>query len=263
MPSRRLPNTVPAVIRLLLTARDKRLATPAAADRAISDAQFAQLDPAIPTSLLNRILKEATDVDLALAAQAPLTTALNQTGARCTMFASHFHQVLDLGITRGEFAAGARAYYGRGIHDTTLPDLSTYAAVQTAIDAIVRGEANRFKEEGPAYIAMSHPTAAECAGLLSIFRSQLLASEQSRQNTDTQREELQALYPEAQALAVDLCDTVEFFYRHDLNPGSRRTKCRRWGVIYLYEPTEPRDEGDTTGPGTGGVAPTPTPTPPV
>ena len=259
MPSRRLPNTTPAVIRTLLTARDKRLNTPLAAERAITDAHFAQLDPNIPGSLLNRVLKEATDVDLALAAQAPLTTLLNQTGARCTMFASHFHQVLDLGITRGEFAAGARAYYGRGIHDTTLPDLSTYAAVQTAIDAIVRGEASRFTEEGAAYVAMSHPSAGECGGLLSGFRELLRTSEASRQNTDTQREELQALYPEAQVVAADICDTVEFFCRHDLEPGSRRTKCRRWGVIYTYEPNEPRDEGDPTGPGTEGVTPPPTP----
>ena len=250
---------MPAVIRTLLTARDKRLNTPLAAERAITDAHFAQLDPAIPTSLLNRVLKEATDVDLALAAQAPLTTLLNQTGARCTMFASHFHQVLDLGITRSEFAPGARAYYGRGIHDTTLPDLSTYAAVQTALDAIVRGEANRFSEEGAAYIAMSHPSAGECGGLLSGFLNLLRDSETSRQHTDTQREELQALYPEAQALAVDICDTVEFFYRHDLNPASRRTKSRRWGVVYFYEPNEPRDEGDPSGPGTGGVTPPPTP----
>lgn len=259
MPSRRLPNTTPAVIRTLLTARDKYLATPIAADRAITAEHFAKLDPAIPASLLNRLLKESTDIELALAAQAPLTTLLNQTGARCTMFASHFHQVLDLGIIRGEFAAGARAFYGRGIHDTTLPDLTSYTAVQTALDAIVRGEANRFSEEGPAYIAMSHPSAGECGTLLSGFLNLLRTSETSRQNTDTQREDLQAIYPEAQALAEDLCDTVEFYYRHDKEPSSRRTKCRRWGVVYLYEPTEPRDEGDTTGPGTGGVAPTPPP----
>ena len=38
-----------------------------------------------------------------------------------------------------------------------------------------------------------------------------------------------------------------------------RTKSRRWGVVYFYEPNEPRDEGDTTGPGTGGIITPPTP----
>ena len=58
-------------------------------------------------------------------------------------------------------------------------------------------------------------------------------------HTDTQREEAQALYPEAQALAVDLCDTVEFFYRHDPDPGSRRVKCERWGVSISSSPHRP------------------------
>lgn len=102
----------------------------------------------------------------------------------------------------------------------------------------------RQAAKSPAFVAMSHATAGECGGLLSGFLSLLRTSETSRQHTDTQREELQAL-----------CDTTEFFYRHDLEPGSRRTKSRRWGVVYFYEPNEPRDEGDPSGPGTGGVTP--------
>jgi hypothetical protein len=70
MPSRRLPNSVPAVIRTLKTARDEWKITVAAA-RAITADHWAQLDDAAPVSLLNRLLKEASDVDLAQASQAP------------------------------------------------------------------------------------------------------------------------------------------------------------------------------------------------
>jgi hypothetical protein len=48
---------------------------------------------------------------------------------------------------------------------------------------------------------------------------------------------------------VDLCDTVEFFYRKDPDDSSRRQKCERWGVVYLAEPTPP--------------APAPPPAPPA
>ena len=119
-----LPNTMPAVIRTLSKARDTYALTPVPADRAISAAQFGQLDGASPANLLPRLLKEAHDVDLAQAAQAPLTTELAQTAALLTMTVSHFHQVLDLGIARGTFAAGTRSYYGRDVHATTIPDLS-------------------------------------------------------------------------------------------------------------------------------------------
>jgi hypothetical protein len=49
---------------------------------------------------------------------------------------------------------------------------------------------------------------------------------------------------------VDICDTVEFFYRKDPDDSSRRAKCERWGVVYVSDaaPAAP--------------PPTPTPTPP-
>jgi hypothetical protein len=49
------------------------------------------------------------------------------------------------------------------------------------------------------------------------------------------------------ALAVDICATVEFFYRKDPDAASRRAKCERWGAVYVAD-AEP-------------VAPTPPPTP--
>ena len=253
---------MPAVIRTLITARDKRKNTPNPADRAVTDAQFAHLDDTNPNSLLSLLIKEATDVDIALAAQAPLTSALNQQGARLTMYVSHFHQVGDFAILRGDLPLGSRGYWGRDIHATTIPDLSTYNALEIAAKAVVNGEARRFADEGAAHTPMSNPSAGQIAGILSGFLNLRRSSEIALEKTDDEREEAQALYPAAQALAVDICETVEFFFRSDKVSSSFREKCRRWGVVYIYEPTEPRDAGDTTGPGTGGVAPVvPAPTP--
>jgi len=247
MPYRKLPNSVPAVIRTLKTARDAWKIT-AATDRAITAEQWAKLDDAAPASLLNRFLKEASDVDLALAGQAPLTTKLSQAAAQLTMNVSHFHQVLDLGIARGTFAAGARSYYGRDVNATAIPDLATYDAVAEEAENIVKGEAARQTAEGAGYIPMALPSAAEVGALLTQFQTLENQSEQAQVNTDKQREELQALYPEAQALAVDICDTVEFFHRKDPDDSSRRVKCSRWGVVYIYD--QP-------------AAPTPPPAPPT
>lgn len=242
MPSRRLPNTMPAVLRTLKTARDTYKTTPNAADRAISAAQFAQLDDApAANSLLSRLLKEASDIDLAQAAQAPLTTALAQKAARVTLYLSHFHQVLDMGIERGHFAAGARAYYGRDLHATTIPDLSNYDALEDTASKTTAGETARQQAEAGAYKPMDLPNASEVATLSAEFNTLRTQSSQAQTHTDTQQEEARALYPEAQALAVDLCDTVEFFYRKDPDASSRRQKAIRWGVVYLYEPGETPD----------------------
>lgn len=239
MPSRRLPNTTPSIIRTLKTARDAWKNTPLAADRAITAEHWAQLDDANPTSFLNQMLKEATDVDLALAAQAPLTTALSQKGAQLTMFTSHFCQVLDLGVTRGTFAAGARSYYGRDVGASTIPDLSTYDLVAEAAEKIVTGEAARQAAEGAAFIPMALPAAGEIATIRTAFLALRNQQTQALVKTDREREELGVLYAPGYALAVDICDTVEFFFRKDPDPGSFRTKCQRWGVVYIYEDGTP------------------------
>ncbi len=259
MPSRRLPNTMPAVLRTLKAARDTYKNTPVAADRAISAAQFALLDDALPASLLNRLLKEASDVDLAQAAQAPLTTELARVAARLTMYVSHFHQVLDLGITRGAFAAGARGYYGRDIHATTIPDLSDYDAVAEAAAKTTAGETARGIAEGAGYTPMALPNASELAMLAGQFDTLRHQVQTAEVRTDREREEAGALYPEAQAAAVDICDTVEFFYRKDPDASSRRVKAMRWGVVYLYETHETPDPGAPAGTGgaTGGTGGTP------
>lgn len=239
MPSRRLPNSMPAVIRTLKTARDAWKNTPIAADRAISGEQWAKLDDEAPDSFLNQLLKEASDVDLALAAQAPLSNQFSQAYAQLTLFVSHFHQVLDMGITRHTFADGARSYYGRDLGATTIPDLATQEAVMEAAERVVTGEAARATAEGAAYVAMALPSAAEVAALRAQFLTLRNQRDQAVLKTEREREEAMALYPEAQVLAVDLCDTVEFFFRKDPEDGSRRTKCERWGVVYHFSPSEP------------------------
>jgi hypothetical protein len=235
MPHRQLPNSTPTVIRTLKTARDEYKNTPNAADRAISADLFAQLDDTVPTSLLNRLLGEASAVDLAEAAQIPLTSAHKQAATKLAMVVSHFHQVLDLGVARGIFSAGARGYYGRDTSASALPSLSSFDDVAEAADAVVNGEAARKTAEGAAYVPMALPSAAEVAASLSQFNALGSQSETAQLKTDTQRRVLNGDYPAALALAVDICDTVEYFYRKTASDATRRVQCQRWGVVYSYD----------------------------
>ena len=241
MPSRRLPNSVPTALLGLKTARDFYLLTPVPADRAIDAATFAKLDPADPTSFLNRWLKELGDIGTAEAAGTPITKRLQPKKDRAALLVSHFHQVLDLGITRGTFAAGARSYYGRDAHDTRIPDLSTYEDIATAADDIKKGEADRQTAEGANFIPMALPSAAEVETARVQFKTDLDLSKQAGVTLDREEEEAGALYPEGLALAVDIVEQVEYFFRKDPNDASRRQKCTRWGVVYVFEPGEPPD----------------------
>lgn len=235
MPYRRLPNTYASVLRTLKTARDKYKNTPDVLDRAISAAQFTMLtDTGEPESFLTKFERECSEVDIALASQGALTSDLSKKAARATMLVSHFHQVFDLAVDRGQFQAGARRFYGRDISATKGPRLVSYGEVVEAAEAIVKGEADRAAAESASYMAMSNPSAAEVGTALEEFRTAHVAAAGAQEKTDKEREDAGALYPQAQALAVDICDTVEFFYRNDPVASSRRVKCERWGVVYVF-----------------------------
>jgi hypothetical protein len=255
MPHRVLPNSTPTVRRALQAAHDEWKRTPLAANRAISAEQWAQLDDANPASLFSRFCHQADVVDAALAAQSPVSDNLAQVAAKLGMAVSHFHQVFDLGVARGVFKAGARSYYERAANATTIPDLSSYDAIAEEAANVVKGEAARAAAEGHAvtydsgatydsgvrfdavtgYVPMALPSAAEVGALLAQFKTLRDESNEVQVETDAQREALQAIYPDALALAVDICDTVEFFYRKDPDDSSRRAKCERWGVVYVSD----------------------------
>ena len=217
-------------------------------------------------------------MDLALAAQAPVTSDLAAAAAKLTMTVSHFHQVFDLGVARGVFKAGARSYYGRDVSASVIPNLTTHADVADTAAAIIAGEAARAAAEGkPAtfdsglkmdsgvrldsvvgYVLMALPSAAEVAAALAAYQTLADESDATKTNTNQQQEKLSADYDEAQALAVDICDNVEFFYRKDPDAASRRAKAVRWGVVYIYDPSEPQPPPTlVTGTATAPAAPTP------
>ncbi len=249
MPSRRLPNSTPTVIRTLTAAREAWKRFPQ--DRLISANLWDQIDDAAPASLFNRFLKEASDVDKALAAQAPLSSARAQAVARLAQNVSHFHQVFDLAVQRGIFTAGSRSYYGRDVSSTNIPDLTNQDAVFTAARAIVKGEADRQTAEGAAFVPMALPSATQVAAALADAQDKRTAVEVAKHSTDNEQNELAALYPQALRLAVSIVNHIEFNLdeRADLDAPGRRRIARAWGVVYVNEdgtlnedpepPTEP------------------------
>jgi hypothetical protein len=65
-------------------------------------------------------------------------------------------------------------------------------------------------------------------------------------------------YFKASVLAVDICDTVEFFYRKIPDASTRRVSCECWGVVYLFDnngtPSPVPPVTTTTAAGTSPVA---------
>jgi hypothetical protein len=87
--------------------------------------------------------------------------------------------------------------------------------------------------ESAAYKPLILPDASAVAVVIGQSNTLCTQSRQALTHSDTQLEE-------AQAFAVSLCGTVEFFYRKHPD-ACRRQKAIGWGVVYLYERGEMPD----------------------
>jgi len=130
-----------------------------------------------------------------------------------------------------------------------LPDLASAEAVLEGAQKIGPGETARRAAERPASAAMALPSAAEVTAVYNTVLAQHNASLTAQAFTDLQQNEIGALYPEAQRLAVQLCNTVEYRLENDdayqtLDDAGRLAVARRWGLVYIYDPAETPDPDD-------------------
>jgi hypothetical protein len=84
---------------------------------------------------------------------------------------------------------------------------------------------------------MGFPSAAEVASVFADAKLKRAAAETAKLATDTEQNELAALYPDAQRLAVSIINHIEFNLneRHDLDAPGRRRIARAWGVVYIND----------------------------
>lgn len=153
------------------------------------------------------------------------------------MYVSHFIQVLNMSMLRGEIREERKVFYGLQIGDFTLPDISTEQAVIAWGERMITGERERLKKGG---VPIYNPTIAKVSVHYELFRTQY---EQYRDNLEKTRKSLKildALRPDADEVITQIWNQVEASY-HTLPPETRFRKCMEYGVVYYYRKGEARN----------------------
>jgi len=246
MPFRQLPASDPTRTQALQGALKKSTSTTGAAhliSAATTDA-LAAFQP--------KWEKEVAERADASGQQSASTQALTLAAGKLRMIVSHFVQVYQLGIARGDFAAAGRAVYELSVNEETVPNLDTEAALLLWADRIVKGDPRRATQFSEAPMAM--PTAAAVGTALQDYNTKLAAQTDAKDQLEAEQADVIALRAEADQVIRDVWDEVEFALRQLEAPTLRR-RAREWGVVYAQRPGEPEEgSGDT---------PAPAPTPPV
>lgn len=146
------------------------------------------------------------------------------------MFISHFLQVFNLAVVRGEIKPEARKFYQLDPEDGTVPDLSTEEALLLWGERVITGDAERTRVGG---IPIYNPTIAKVRVHYEIFREHYSDQQLRKKSANRNWTELDSMRNKADAIILDIWNQVEEHFK-DLKPFARLTSCEEYGLIYYY-----------------------------
>ena len=167
---------------------------------------------------------------------------LQQITQNARMYISHFIQVLNMSVQRGEIKREYKEMYKLHLDDNTLPDLTSDDALLEWGANLINGENARMQHGG---VPMQNPSIARLQVHFDIFK-EYKNSQKIRQISLTRTQNIVIeMRPKVDAL-IKLCwDDIETYYRLQ-PPYTRLQSCTSCGIIYYYRhderPLTPADD---------------------
>lgn len=231
MPYRRLPNTDNARIKALRTAIDQSNT----GSRILVSLNL----PGAKSMLLNfesaqKLYRES------LKRQASENIKFQKYIKNARLYISHFIQVLNLCIIRGEMKKDQKAFYKIDTDNYTVPDLSSNDAIITWGENIIKGEQQRIARGGaPIY----NPTIARVNVAYSQFKDAYFTQKTYQTTTARQLEMLARQREDIDKTLCSIWDGIESEFA-DLKPAERLVKCKEYGVVYYLRKGEKETSED-------------------
>ncbi|MDR2415005.1 MAG: hypothetical protein LBD64_08490 [Odoribacteraceae bacterium] len=229
MPYRRLPNTDAARARALEVVLDRQQSINVAS-RPFPSALKQNIElflPRFKTAIINsRIAREK---------QADNSRKHDAYTRKVKLYISHFLQVLNFAIIRGELKPSARVYYGLEEDETRLPALVSDQDLLEWGEKIIRGEQERTRAGGtPIY----SPSIALVKVNHENFKQAHFSRKQFQLNVTRYSAEVARLRADADMLVLALWNEIEKFHENIPDEEQRRLACEQHGISYVFRKGE-------------------------
>jgi len=228
MPYRRLPNTDQARLRALRTAiqqGDKQ----DFADQVVS---FKTIHEA--KSYLGIFEKQLIQYQQTLDNQILANKSYQQIVHNARLFISHFIQVFNLSVIRGDIKKEHKLFYHLDPNVHTVPDLSSEAALLHWGKSVIDGENERLRNGG---LPIYNPTIAKVKVHYEIFKEYKSTQKLHQNITNRNWEELVRLREKGDDIILNIWNQVEAKYKGE-KPYTRLKKCKEFGLVYYYRKGE-------------------------
>lgn len=228
MPYRRLPNTDSARIRALKAALEISFKK-SRFDLAYSFILLQKLETFLPHyELAIRNHRQA------LSQQSTRSKEYNEKLRKARLYVSHFIQVLNFTIVRGELKEEVREFYGLKIKSKSTPSLLQDAKVIEWGEKLIKGEQERMRTGGnPIYSPSIALVRVNCENFKQAFNYQKTL----QNNTQRFSERVAELRAEADTLILSIWNEIEQKFV-DVDDEERREKCSEYGIVYVWRKGE-------------------------
>lgn len=228
MPYRRLPNTDSARLRAMQKALSMTEGV-LPMNLPFSTATLQELRFFLPE--FNQTMMVQRD---AFESQTARTKQHQESFRKARLYISHFIQVLNFAIARGELKPETREYFNLPADETKLPQLNTEQDVITWGKKLIDGEQARIAN---GLTPITNPTIARVKVHYEDF-VRLNISQKGLQKSNAQAlAKVSELRGKADNIILNIWNEVEAHFS-DCSPVEKREKAAEYGVVYVYRKHE-------------------------
>jgi hypothetical protein len=228
MPYRRLPNTDAARLKALQTAYDMGREYPPF-KLAFSQNAFQKVQSFVPS--FEKVISESKQ---AYDNQVDKNKEYLRTIKKAKLYISHFIQVVNMAIMRGELPVSERNFFKLDEDDKKAPVLNTEQEVIEWGQKIIDGEEIRkAKGRGP----ITNPTIAVVRVRYEQFMDAYKFQKTLQKNYHRALEKLAEIRSTADEIILQVWNEVEDHYR-DLSDEDKRKKSEEYGLTYVFRRNE-------------------------
>lgn len=228
MPYRRLPNTDAARLKALKIALSKGREYPP------FKLAFSQNANQKVQSFLPSFEKALLEAKQAYDSQIEKNKEYLRTHKKAKLYLSHFMQVLNMAILRGELPASERSIFGLDSDEKKNPSLNTEHELIEWGQKLIDGEEIR-KSKGKSPI--TNPTIAVVRVRYEQFMDAYKFQKILQKNYHRAQEKLAGMRVTADEIIVQIWNEVEVHFAN-LEDADKREKASEYGLIYVFRKNE-------------------------
>jgi hypothetical protein len=231
MPYRRLPNTDSARLKALKSALEKGRELPPF-KLAYSQSTFQRVQSFLPS--FEKVMLETKN---SYETQVEKNKEYIKLIKKAKLYISHFIQVVNMAILRGELPASERVFFDLDEDEKKTPSLNTESELFDWGKKIIEGEDLR-KAKGRSPI--TNPTMAVVRVRYEQFVDAYRFQKILQKNHQRDQENLAGLRSTADEIILMVWNEVEAYYQ-ELNDQEKRNNAMTYGLVYVYRKNELKD----------------------